>query len=177
MYNNYTNQAYSVQSLSCVRLFATPWTAAHQASLSFNISQSLQTHVHWVGDAAAAAKSLQSCPTLCNPMDCSMLGLLVHHQLLECTQTHVSWLVMPSNRLILCCPLLLPPSIFPNNRVFSNESILHISWPKYWSFSFNISPPNEHSGLILRMDWFDLLAVQRTLKSLLQHHSSKASIL
>ena len=86
--------------------------------------------------------------------------------------------VMPSNHLILCHPLLLPPSIFPNIRVFSNESALHIRWPKYWSFSFNISPSNEHPGLIsFRMDWLDLLAVQGTLKSLLQHHRSKASIL
>ena len=86
--------------------------------------------------------------------------------------------VMPSNHLILCCLLLLPPSIFPSIRVFSNESVLCIRWPKYWSFSFNISPSNEHPGLIsFRMDWFDLLAVQGTLKSLLQHHSSKASIL
>ena len=85
---------------------------------------------------------------------------------------------MPSNHLILCCPLLLPPSIFPSIRIFSNESVLHISWPKYWSFSFSISPSNEYSGLIsFRMDWLDLLAVQGTLKSLLQHHSSKASIL
>ena len=87
-------------------------------------------------------------------------------------------LVMPSNHLILCRPLLLLPSIFPSNRVFSNESALRIIWPKYWSFSFNISPPNEHPGLIsFRMDWLDLLAVQGTLKSLLQHHSSKSSIL
>ena len=86
--------------------------------------------------------------------------------------------VMPSNHLILCRPLLLPPSIFPSIRVFSNESALHIRWPKDWSFSFSISPSNEHSGLIsFRMDWLDLLAVQGTLKSLLQHHSSKASIL
>ena len=86
--------------------------------------------------------------------------------------------MMPSNHLILCRPLLLLPSIFPSTRVFSNESALHIKWPKYWSFSFNISPSNEHSGLIsFRMDWLDLLAVQGTLKSLLQHHSSKASIL
>ena len=86
--------------------------------------------------------------------------------------------VMPSNHLILCCPLLLLPSIFPSIRVFSSESALHIRWPKYWSFSFNISPSNQHSGLIFfRMDWLDLLAVQGTLKSLLQHHSSKASIL
>ena len=86
--------------------------------------------------------------------------------------------VMPSNHLILCHPLLLLPSIFPRIGVFSNESVLHIRWPKYWSFSFNISPPNEHSGLIsLRMDWLDPLAVQGTLKSLLQHHSSKASVL
>ena len=86
--------------------------------------------------------------------------------------------VMPSSNLILCCPLLLPPSIFPSIRVFSNESALGIRWPKYWSFSFNISPSNEHPGVIsFRMDWLDLLAVQGTLKSLLQHHSSKASIL
>ena len=84
---------------------------------------------------------------------------------------------MPSNYLILCCPLLLPPSIFPSIRVFSSESVLHIRWAKYWSFSFNISPSSEHSGLIFRMDWLDLFAGQRTLKSLLQHHSSKASIL
>ena len=87
-------------------------------------------------------------------------------------------LVMPYNYLIFCCPLLLLPSVFPSIRVFSNESALHIRWPKYWSFSFNISPSNEHSGLIsFRMDWLDLLVVQGTLKSLLQHHSSKASIL
>ena len=86
--------------------------------------------------------------------------------------------VMPSNHLILCCPLLLLPSIFPSIRIFSKESVLHIRWPKYWSFSFNISTSNEHPGLIsFRMDWLDLLAVQGTLKSLLQHHSSKASIL
>ena len=86
--------------------------------------------------------------------------------------------VMPSNHLILCSPLLLPPSIFPSISVFSNESVLHIRWPKYWSFSFSISPSNEHSGLIsFRVDWLDLLAVQRTLKSLLQHHSSKALII
>ena len=85
-------------------------------------------------------------------------------------------LVMPSNHLILCCPLFLPPSSFPSTRVFSNESALHIRWPKYWSFSFNISPSNDHPGLIsFRMDWLDLLAVQGTLKSLLQHHSTKAT--
>ena len=125
----------SVQWLSRVRLFATPWTAACQASLSITNSQSL--------------------PKLMS---------------IE--------LVMPFNHLILCCPLLLLPSIFPSIRIFSNKSILHMRWPKYWSFSFNISPSNEHSGLIsFRMDWLDLLAVQGTLKSLLQHHSSKASIL
>ena len=87
-------------------------------------------------------------------------------------------LVMPSNHLILCCPLLIPPSVFPSIRVFSNESVIHIRWPKFWSFSFSISPSNEYSGLIsFRIDWFDLLAVQGTLKSLLQHHSSKALIL
>ena len=119
----------------------------------------------------------QLCPTLGDPMNCSTPGLPVHHQLLEFTQTQFIELVMPSNHLILCHPLLLP-SVFPSIRVFSNESILHIKWPKYWSFSFCISPSNEYSGLnSFRMDWLDLLAVQRTLKSLLHHHSSKASIL
>ena len=126
----------SVQSLSHVQLFATPWTAACQASLSITISQSL-----------SKLMSME--------------------------------LVMPSSHLILCRPLLLPPSIFPSIRVFSNESALRIRWPKYWSFSFNIiSPSNEHTGLIaFGMDWLDLLAVQGTLKSLLQHRSSKASVL
>ena len=119
--------------LSHFWLFATPWTATRQASLSK--SQSLLKFT-----------SIQ--------------------------------LVMPSNHLILCHPLLLPPSIFPSIRGFSNESVLYIRWPKYWSFSFSVSPSNESSGLIFfRMDWFDFLAVQGTLKSLLQHHSSKASIL
>ena len=111
-------------------------------------------------------------------MDCSTPGLPVHHRLLEFTQLMFSELVMPSNHLILCHPLLLLPSIFPRIRVFSNESALRIRWPKCWSFSFNISPTNEHPGLIsFRMDWLELLAVQGTLKSLLQHHPSKASIL
>ena len=111
-------------------------------------------------------------------MDCSMPGLPVYHQLPEFTQFMSIQLVMPSNHLILCHPLLLLPSIFPSNRVFSNESVLCIRWPKYWSFRFNISPSNEHLGLIsFRMDWLDLLAVQGTLKSLLQHHSPKTSIL
>ena len=124
----------SVQSLSRVRLFVTPWTAAHWASLSIINSRSL-------------------------------LKLMFIKS------------VMPSNHLILCCPLLLPPSIFPSIRVFSSKSVLHIRWPKYWSFSLSISPSNEYSGLIsFRIDWLDLV-VQGTLKSLLQHHSSKASIL
>ena len=118
--------------------------------------------------AAAAAKSLQLCPTLCDPMDCSMPGCRVHHQLLELAQTHVHQLKMPFNHLILCRPLLFLPSIFPSIRVFSSESGLHIRWPKYWSFSFSISPSNEYSGVIsFRMDWLNLLAVQGTLKSLL----------
>ena len=127
-------QFSSRQSCSCVRLFATPQTAAYKASLSITNSQSLLR--------------------------------------LMSTES-----VMPSNHLILC-HLLLPLSIFPSIRVFSNESVLHIRWPKYWSFSFSISPSNEYSGLIFfRMDWLDLLAVQGTLKSLLPHYSSKASIL
>ena len=120
----------------------------------------------------------QSCPTPCDPMNCSTPGLPVYHQLPESTQTHVHQVRMPSNHLILFCPLLLLPSTFPSTGVFSNESALRIRRPKYWSFSFSISPSSEHPGLIsFRMDQFDLLAVQRTLKSLLQHHSSKASIL
>ena len=118
----------------------------------------------------------QLCPTLCDPMNRSTPGLPVHHQLPEFTQTHVHP-VMPSSHLILCCPLFLLSPIPPSIRVFSSESTLHMRWPKYWSFSFSISPPNECSGLIFRVDWLDLLAVQGTLKSLLQHHSSKASIL
>ena len=107
-----------------------------------------------------------------------MPGLPVHHQLSEFTQTHVHRVVMPSSHLILCRPLLLPPSIFHTIRVFSKESVLRIRWPKYWSFSFNIGPFNQHPGLIsFRMDWLDLLAVLGTLESLIQHHSSKASIL
>ena len=107
-----------------------------------------------------------------------MPGLPVHHQLLEFTKLMSIESVMPSNHLILCHPLLLLPSIFPSIRVFSSESALRIRWPKDWSFSYSISPSNEYSELIsFRMDWFDLLAVQRTLKSLLQHHNSKASIL
>ena len=120
----------------------------------------------------------QLCPTLRDPMDCNTPGLPVHHQLPESTQTHLHWVgdaIQPSHPLL---PLLLSPSIFPSIRVFSNESALCIRWPKYWSFSFNISHSNEHPGLIsFRMDWLDLLAVQGTLKSVLQHHSSKASIL
>ena len=124
-----------VQSLSYVWLFATPWSAARQASLSITNSRSL------------------------------LKGM------------SIQW-VMPSNHLILCHPLLLLPSIFPSIRVFSNESLLHVRWPKYWSLSFSISPSNDYSGLIsLRMDWLDLLAVQGTLNTLLQHHGSKASIL
>ena len=111
-------------------------------------------------------------------MNCSTTGLSVHHKLPEFTQTHVNKSVMPSSHLILCHPLLLLPPIPPSIRVFSNESTLRMRWPKYWSFSFNISPFNEHPGLIsFRMDWLDLLAVQGTLKSLPQHHSSKVSIL
>ena len=120
----------------------------------------------------------QSWPTLCDPMECSMPGLIVHHQLPELLKLMPIESVMPSNHLILYCPLLLLPSIFLSIRVFSNESVLCIRWSKYWSFSFSISPSNEYLGLIsFRMDWLDLLGVWGTLKSLLQHHSSKASIL
>ena len=105
----------------------------------------------------------------CDPIDSSTPGLPIHHQLPEFTHLMSIESVMPSNHLILCCPILLLPSIFPSIRVFSNESVLRIRWPKYWSFSFSISPSNEHPGLIsFRIDWLDLLAVQGTLKSLLQ---------
>ena len=134
MYITALAHGQSVQSLSHVQLFAAPWTAARQASLSITNSQS--------------------------PPKSTFIEL-----------------VMPSNHLILCHPLLLLPSILPSIRVSSNESALRIRWPKDWSFSFSISPSNEHPGLIsFRMDWLDLLAVQGTLKSLLLHHSSKASI-
>ena len=118
----------------------------------------------------------QLSPTLCDSMGCGTPGFPVHHQLQSLLKLMSIELVMPSNHLILCRPLLLP-SIFPRIRIFSSESVLLIRWPKYWSFSLSISPSNEYSGLIsFRMDWLDLLAVQGTLKSLLQHHSSKASI-
>ena len=120
----------------------------------------------------------QLCLTLCDPMNHSTPGLPIHHQLLESTQTHVHWVGDAIQPFILCRPLLLLPSIPPSIRVFSNESALRSRWLKYWSCSFNIRPTNEHPGLIsFRMDWLDLLAVQGTLKSLLQHHSSKESIL
>ena len=136
--------------------------------------------ISWLQSPSTVIFSLftQSCPTLCDPMDGSMPGLPVYHQLLKFTQLMSIESVMPSSHLILCHPLLLLPSFFPSIRVFSNVSALCIRWPKYWSFSFSISPSNEQPGLIsFRMDWLDLLAVQGTLKSLLQHHSSKASIL
>ena len=120
----------------------------------------------------------QSCLTLCDSMNHSTPSLPVHHQLWSLVKLISIESVMPSNHLILCCPLLLLPPNPPSIRVFSNESDLHIRQPKHWSFSFNFSPSNEHPGLIsFRMDWLDLLAVQGTLKSLLQHHSSKSSIL
>ena len=134
----------------------------------------------WNGDRMIVQFSsvFQFCLTLCDPMDCSTPGFPVHHQLPELAQTHVHRVgdaIQPSHPLT---SLLHPPSIFPSIRVFSKESVLHSRWPKYWSFSFNISPSTEHPGLIsFRMDWLDLLAVQGTLKSFLQHHGSKASIL
>ena len=119
----------------------------------------------------------QSCPTLCNPMTAAHQASLSITNCRSLPKPMTIESVMPSNHLVLCCPLLLLPSIFPSIRVFSNESALHTRWPKYWSFSFNISPSNEHPRLIsFRMYWLDLLAVQGTLESLPQHHSSKASI-
>ena len=118
----------------------------------------------------------QLCPTLCDPMNCSTPGLPVHHQLPEFTQTHIHRVGDAIHHLILCRPLLLLPPIPPSIRVLSNESTLRMRWPKYWSFSFSIIPSKEHPELIsFRMDWLDLLKVQRTLSSLLQHYSSKAS--
>ena len=125
---------------------------------------------------SSVTQSCLTCPTHVHGLYTP--GFPVHHQLLELAQTHVHWVgdaIQPSHPL---SSLLLPPSIFPSTRVFSNKSVLCIKWPKYWSFSFSISPSNEYSGLMsFRIDWLDLLAVQGTLKSLLQHHSSKASIL
>jgi len=164
-----------------------PLSSSSQASpslrlVSFHIVSSLSTSV--IFSATTFTKSdqirsvAQSRPTLCNPMNRSTPGLPVHHQLPEFTQTHVHESVMPSSHLILCHPLLLLPPIPPSIRVFSNESMLRMRWPKSWSFSFSIIPSKEIPGLIsFRMDWLDLLAVQGTLKSLLQYHSSKASIL
>ena len=120
----------------------------------------------------------QSCLTLCHPMDCSTPGFPVLHHLLELLKLMSIESVMPSNHLIFCCPFLLLSSVFPSIRVFSNESALYLRWPKYWSFSFNISPSSVYSGLIsFRMGWFDLLAVHGTHRSLLQHQNLKASIL
>ena len=144
--------------------------------LSLHIHTVQLKHIIWNTNYSLVSSVAQSCPTLCDPMNHSTPGLPIHHQLQEFTQTHAIESVMPPNHLILCRPLLFLPSILPSIRVFSNESTLSMRWPKYWSFS--ISPSNEYPGLIsFRMDWLDLLAVQRTLKSLLQHHSSKASIL
>ena len=123
----------------------------------------------WLAQTVQFSSVTQSCPTLCDPMDCSKPGLPVHHQLPELLKLMSIEFVMPSNHLILRCPLLLLPSILSS----TNESVLRIRWPKYWSFSFSISPSNEYSGLIsFRMDWFDLFAVQGTLKSLLQQIST-----
>ena len=129
-------------------------------------------------DSVQFSSVAQSCLTLCDPMNCSTPGLPVHHQLPSSPKLMCIESVMPSSHLILCRPLLLLPPVPPSIRVFSSESILRMRWPKFWSFSLSISPSNEHPGLAsFRMDWLDLLAVQETLKSLLQHHSSKTSIL
>ena len=131
---------------------------------------------HTVGTQCCSVA--QSCPTLCDPMNHSMPGLPVHYQLPEFTQTHVHWVSDAIQPPLPGVPLLFLPSVFPSIRVFSNALVLQIRWSKYWSFSFSISPSNEYSGLTsFKMDWLDLLAVQRTLKNLLQYHSSKASIL
>ena len=137
-----------------------------------------QKATRWLSGFIQFSSVGQSCLPLCDPMDCSTPCFPVHHQLLELAQTHVHRVSDAIQPFILCRPLLLLPSIFPSISVFSSESVLHIRWPKHWSFTFGISPSNEHSRLIsFRTDWFDLLAVQGTFKSLLQHHSSKASII
>ena len=126
----------------------------------------------WLHTTIQFSSVAQSCPTVCDPMDCSMTGFPVHHQFWNLLKLMSVVSVMPFNHLILCCLLLFPPSIFPSIRIFSNESALRIRWPKCWSFSFSISPSSEYSGQIsFRIDWLDLLAIQGTLKSLLQHHS------
>ena len=130
------------------------------------------------GTDCSCCSVAESCPTLCDPVDCSTPGSSVLHCLLEFAKIMSIELVILSYHLTLCFPFLLLPSIFPSIRVFSNKSAPHIRWPKYWSFSFSISPSSKYSGLIpFRIDWLELLAVQGTLKSLLQHHNSKASIL
>ena len=148
--------------------------------LSYTVGGNLNRYNHYgeqYGDSFSSVQLL-SPVWLCNPVDHSTPGLPVHLQLPEFTQSQVHRVGDAIQHIILCHLLLLLPSIFPSIRVFSNESALHIRWPKYWSFNFNISPSNEHSGLIsFRMDWLNLLAVQGTLMSLLQQHSSKASIL
>ena len=136
------------------------------------------TQVEWKLHEVGCCSVGQSCWTLYDVMDCSTPGFLVVMNSRSLLKLMSIESVMPSNHLTLCRPLLLLPSIFPSIRVFLNDSALRVRWPKYWSFSFNISPSNEHPGLIsFRMDWLDLLAVQGTLRSLLQHHGSKASIL
>jgi len=197
---------YSAIVLRHVLLFATPWTVAHQVSCLISlewvaISRSRDLHdpriepaslhlLHWAGRlfttgatweapyGSIAVQLLSHVWLFVDPMDCSTPGfhvLTISRSLLKLMSTE---LVMLSNHLILCTLLLLQPSVFPSLRVFFNESALHIRRPKFWSFSFSISPSNEYSGLIsFRIDWLDLLAVQGTLKSLLQHHSSNASVL
>ena len=222
----YWSFAVLVQLLSHVLLFTTPWTAAHQASLSFTTSSSLlKTYVCWVNDAIqlscplwspslpalslsqdqsfpmnqlfasggqsiGASASASVLPRVSSVQSLSRVWLFVtpwttaRQASLSITNSRTLFklmsikLVMPFNHLILCHPLLLLPSIFPSIKFLSNDSVLYIKWPKYWNFSFSIRPSNEYSGLIsFRMDWLDLLAIQGTLKSLLQYHSSKASIL
>ena len=154
------------------------WTPVKVSSMHFTSTDKTETYhsASFWGIICGCCSGAKSCLILCDPMDCSMLGFPDHHYLLELAQTLSVESVMFSNHLILCCSLLLLSSIFPSIGAFSNVSALHIRWPKYWSFSF--SPSNEYSELIsFTIDWFDLSAVQGTLKSLLQHHSSKASIL
>ena len=146
------------------------------ASLHWQVGSSSLSHLGSPDNIVLSVA--QSCPAVCNPVDRSMPGIPVLHYTLKLLGLMLFESVMPSNHLVLYRPLLLLPSNFPSIRVFSSESAVGIRWPEYWSFSFSISPSSEYSGLIsFRMDWFDLLAVQRTLNSLLQNHSSKASIL
>ena len=165
----WTEEPGRIQSWGCRSVRKNLGSKQQQCNIYFVI-------VHW--SFSKIISVAQSCPTLCDTVDCSTQGILSIPNSCSLLKLMSIESVMPSNHLILCHPLLLLPLVFPSIRVFSSESVLHVRWPKYWSFSFSISPSSEYSGLIsFRINWFDLLAVQGTLKNFLQYHSSKASIL